>query len=263
MFSLGSTSLALRNNPARADGLTAPVTFLFLLLPYGVSNGVISITLPFVLTRAGFSVATAASIVAIGVSANIWQFLGGPIVDLTLTRKRWYLIGLGACAGTLLLLGIFPLRQETVGILTAMVFVSQVAATFVILPVGGLMAYTVADEAKGRASGFYQAGNLGGAGLGGGAGVWLVSHFSFGIAAAVLSAAMLLAAIALIFVPDIGNVSAERLSDRLRLIGSDLREMRSRSSPSRSSLLRLGRAAQTTFGRLSRRIGRPGQIPSR
>jgi hypothetical protein len=37
------------------------VFFFFLVLPYGISSGFVSITLPLVLTRAGFSVATAAS----------------------------------------------------------------------------------------------------------------------------------------------------------------------------------------------------------
>ena len=42
---------------------THPVVFFFLVLPYGISSGFVSITLPFVLTRLGFSVAVAASIV--------------------------------------------------------------------------------------------------------------------------------------------------------------------------------------------------------
>jgi hypothetical protein len=33
---------------------TKPVIFLFLVLPYGISSGFASITLPFILTRAGF-----------------------------------------------------------------------------------------------------------------------------------------------------------------------------------------------------------------
>jgi len=64
---------------------TDPITFFFLVLPYGISSGFVSVTLPFILTRAGFSVAAAASIVAIGVSANLWRFLGRPVADLTLT----------------------------------------------------------------------------------------------------------------------------------------------------------------------------------
>jgi hypothetical protein len=64
---------------------THPFAFFFLVLPYGISSGFVSITLPFVLTRVGFSVALAASIVAIGVSANLWRFFWGPVADLTFT----------------------------------------------------------------------------------------------------------------------------------------------------------------------------------
>src|SRR5256714_1174647 len=77
---------------------TKPVTFFFLVLPYGISSGFVSITLPFVLVRAGFSVALAASITAVGVAANLWRFLWGPVADLTMTAKRWYLLGLAAAA---------------------------------------------------------------------------------------------------------------------------------------------------------------------
>jgi hypothetical protein len=40
---------------------TQPFIFFFLVLPYGISSGFVSITLPFVLTRAGFSVAIASA----------------------------------------------------------------------------------------------------------------------------------------------------------------------------------------------------------
>src|SRR6266704_5689061 len=93
---------------------TKPFTFFFLVLPYGISSGFVSITLPFVLIRAGFSVALAASIVAIGVSSNLWRFLWGPVADLTLTARRWYLLGLGTSAATLLLLALLPLHQNAV-----------------------------------------------------------------------------------------------------------------------------------------------------
>jgi hypothetical protein len=66
---------------------TTPGTFFLLVLPYGISNGFVSITLPFILTQAGFSVAIAASVVAVGLSANLWRFLWGPIV-LQLIKTR-------------------------------------------------------------------------------------------------------------------------------------------------------------------------------
>src|SRR5205823_5112010 len=159
--------------PNARSRITHPFVFFFLVLPYGISSGFVSITLPFVLTRLGFSVALAASIVAIGVSSNLWRFLWGPVADLTLTARRWYLLGVGTSAATLLLLAFLPLHQNAVAILMAVVFVSQVAGTLIVLPVGGLMAHTVAENAKGRAAGWYQAGNLGGNGIGGGVGVWL------------------------------------------------------------------------------------------
>src|SRR5437762_11615581 len=82
---------------------THPFVFFFLVLPYGISSGFVSITLPFILTRVGFSVALAASIVAIDVSANLWRFLWGPVADLTLTARRWYLLGFGTSVETLVI----------------------------------------------------------------------------------------------------------------------------------------------------------------
>ena len=209
----------------RISPSTSPATFFVLVLPHGISAGFTSITLPFVLTRAGFPVALSASIVAIGVSANLWRFLWGPVADLTLTLRRWYVVGLLAAAASLLLLGIVPFRQNTFALLITLVFVSQVAATFVVLPVGGLMAHTVEPGEKGRAAGWYQAGNLGGIGLGGGAGVWLVSHFSTAVASAVLTAAMVACAGSLAFVPDVRPLVNTPIGRRMREIGRDFREL--------------------------------------
>ena len=209
----------------QSERSTNPLTFLFLVLPYGISSGFASITLPFVLVQAGFSVAAAGSIVALGLSANVWRFVGAPVVDLTLSLRRWYLIGLGASVVTLLLLGLMPLRQETEVILTAIVFLSQVGANLVVIPVGGMMAHTVMEDQKGRAAGWYQAGNLGGSGLGGGAGVWLASHFSFLAASTALAGAMLIGALALRFVPEVRPITGERILHRVRLMGRDLLDL--------------------------------------
>jgi MFS transporter, PAT family, beta-lactamase induction signal transducer AmpG len=209
----------------RTREATAPLTFFFLVLPYGISSGFVSITLPFILTRVGFSVALAASIVAIGLSANLWRFLWGPVADLTLTARRWYLLGLGTSAATLLFLALLPLHQNAVAVLMAVVFVSQVAGTLIVLPVGGLMAHTVAESAKGRAAGWYQAGNLGGNGIGGGVGVWLASHFSKQIAGGGLAIAMLASAAAIYFASDVRIVSTETIAERMRILWRDILSM--------------------------------------
>ena len=204
---------------------TSPAAFFFLVLPYGISAGFVNVTLPFVLTRAGFSVAAAAAIVAIGISSNIWRFVWGPIADITLTLRRWYLLFLGACAASLVFLSTIPLNPHAAGLLTAAVFLSQVAATFVVLPLGGLMAHTVADDEKGRAAGWFQAGNLGGMGAGGGAGVWLAQHVSTTAAGVVLALAMTGCAAALFLVPDLRPTAHQTLSGIMRSVGRDFHEM--------------------------------------
>jgi PAT family beta-lactamase induction signal transducer AmpG len=205
---------------------TPPFAFFFLVLPYGISSGFVSITLPFFLTKAGFSVAAAGAIVAVGVSANLWLFLWGPLADLTLTPKRWYLVGLTTGAGAIFVLSLLPFQQSAAALLTIMVFVSQIATTLVVLPLGGLMAHSVPDERKGRAAGWYQAGNLGGNGVGGGAGVWLGAHMSKELAGSVLGFAMLLSAIALYFASDVRIVSpGESFRSRMHLLGRDLLAM--------------------------------------
>ena len=204
---------------------TSPFTIFFLALPYGISGGFVSITLPFVLTQAGFPVALSAWIVAVGISSNIWRFLAGPVADLTLTPRRWYLIGVATGAVTLLMVALMPLRQDAVGPLATIVFVSQVAASLVVLPLGGLMAYTVPDEQKGRAAGWYQAGNLGGVGLAGGAGVWLASHVSTPVAGVVLALAMAACALALLFVPATRPSLEGSLGSRFRDIGTDFLDL--------------------------------------
>ena len=107
----------------------------------------------------------------------------------------------------------------------AVVFISQVAATLIVLPVGGLMAHTVADDAKGRAAGWYQAGNLGGNGIGGGAGVWLASHFSKEVAGGALAVAMLACAVAIYFASDVRIVATEGVRARMRLLWQDIYSM--------------------------------------
>lgn len=209
----------------RDPHLSNPLTYFFLVLPYGIAQGFCSVTLPFVLVRHGYSVAVAAAIVALGLSANIWRFLGAPVVDLSLSLRRWYLLGLVACFVPLVGLGLTPIRSDTAVLLTLAVFLSQVGAQFVVIPVGGFIAHTVREEEKGRAAGWFQAGNLGGTGLGGGAGVWIASHYSFFAASLVLACALLLSGFALRFVPDVSPFHGETVTNRLRAMGREMLDL--------------------------------------
>lgn len=201
---------------------TNPLYFGILTLPYGISTGFVTVTLPYILTHNGFTVAEAAGIVAVGVSANVWRFLWGPVADITLTLKKWYWIGIAVCISTLLLLCYIPYSTKEKAFLTAIVFISQVACTFVVLPLGGFMAHRVKEEKKGSAAGWYQAGNLGGVGLGGGAGLWLTTHFNVQIAGIVLSIAMLIFALLIIAVSDIKSNAERKLTIEVKQMAKDL-----------------------------------------
>lgn len=205
------------------QGMARPPVILFLVLPYGISSGFASVTLPFLLVQHGFSVAAAASITALGLSANLWRFIWGPLTDITLSLHKWYLIGIVFCAATLLLLCLVPFNHQSTFLLSAIVLLSQVAATFVVAPVGGFMAKTIAEEKKGRAAGWYQAGNTGGMSIGGGAGIWLSTQFSYQIAAIVLCIVMLVCALALYYVPQVLPEKKDNLSDGLKLIVADVK----------------------------------------
>jgi MFS transporter, PAT family, beta-lactamase induction signal transducer AmpG len=77
--------------------------------------------------------------------------------------------------------------------------VTSVASTFVAMSTEALIAHHTPDRVKGRASGWFQAGNLGGEGIGGGAGLWMAQHLSAPwISAVVLGLACVLCALALL-----------------------------------------------------------------
>jgi len=202
-----------------------PFIFLFLVLPSGISQGFITVSLPFILTQNGFSVATAASITALGISSNIWRFMMAPMTDLSFSLHKWYVAGNILCAATLSMLCFIPLKTSSIGVLTAFVFISQIAANLIVVPVGGFMAKTIAEDMKGRAGGWYQAGNLGGEGLGGGAGIWLSSHFSYQTALIILSVIIIACSLALLFVPQVYAEKNIFIRESFRMIAADIKSL--------------------------------------
>jgi MFS family permease len=178
-----------------------PSVFLFLILPFGAMSGFLTVSLVWVLTtKAGVSLGAAAALVSLSFFPHTWKFLWAPVIDLTLTRKRWYLIASLISAAGIFAMGALP-SSKSLGLLSAVTLVANVAVTFLGMSVDSLMAYATAENEKGRAGGWFQAGNLGGSGLGGGAGLWMTQHLAHPwIAGAVLAVACLLCALALPFV---------------------------------------------------------------
>jgi PAT family beta-lactamase induction signal transducer AmpG len=201
---------------------TKPFYIFFLVLPTGISFGFVSVALPYLLIHRGFSVEATAAIVSIGVSANLWRFVWGPVADLTLTIRKWYGIAVAACVITLLLLCFIPFTIKGAVLLTIIVFISQIAGTFVMLPIGSIMANRIEAHKKGMAGGWFQAGNLGGIGFGGGAGLWLTTHYNVVIAGIVLCLACLGCAIAIFKIKDIKPEADKNILVEIKMMGKDL-----------------------------------------
>jgi MFS family permease len=121
--------MSLPADAAPARRIPRPWHFFFLVLPYGVSFGFVSVALPYVARGRGISVEAIGGVVAAAFAPHAWKFLWAPIVDTTLTRKAWYGIGL-----VLIALGTFasmamPITPDSLGALTSVVVASQIGLT--------------------------------------------------------------------------------------------------------------------------------------
>jgi MFS family permease len=182
---------------------THPSVFLFLIVPFGAMGGYLSVAIGYQLTQAGVGVEEVAALIAASYIPQTWKFLWAPLADTTLSRKTWY-----ALAGLVSALGIFvtgavPANAASLPLLYAAVLISSLASTFLAMATESLMVYSTPPELHGRAGGWFQAGNLGGNGLGGGAGLWLAQTLPDPwMAAAVIALACALCCAALWFVPE-------------------------------------------------------------
>jgi MFS family permease len=187
---------------------THPFVFLVLIVPFGAMAGYLTVALEYQLSQAGISVAAVGALVALSYVPHTWKFLWAPIVDTTLTRKKWYLIAAAFSAVGIFSYGLVPTTAAYLPLLTLLVVISNFAATVLAMGVESLMAYNTAENQKGRAAGWFQAGNLGGQGLGGGAGLWLAQNLPDPwMAAAIVAIACALCALALLFIADPGHTA--------------------------------------------------------
>lgn len=178
-----------------------PWVFMILIIPFGVIGGYVQVSIGYLLTQAGVPVERTAGLVALGILPHTWKFLWAPIADTTLSRRRWYLIASVLSAAGIFAIGAIPPTPAGLALLGAVVLISNLAVTFLAMSVESLMAYGSSEEEKGRAGGWFQAGNLGGSGMGGGAGLWMAQHLpSPWMAGAVLAVACAACALALALV---------------------------------------------------------------
>lgn len=201
-----------------------PIVFLFLILPFGVVSGYVSVAFAYIFAKAGISVEAIAALVGAGLLPQVFKFLWVPLVDTTLSLKKWYILSGIITAGCIVATGILPLKESSLPLLSIIVVMANVATSFLGSAVNGLGAYDTPDHLKGRMSGYLQAGNLGGSGIGGGVGLWLAQHLSnVWMPAAILAASCLLCCIGLFFVKEHpSTVRAGKYTKTLRNLFIDL-----------------------------------------
>jgi PAT family beta-lactamase induction signal transducer AmpG len=199
-----------------------PFLYFILFLPFGATSGFVSVALGFVGSKHGLSTTQIADLVAISLAPQTYKFLWAPVNDMVWTRKGWYITATLVSAVTLVAMGFVPVRPDNLGTLMVLVYVNSVASTLVAMSTESIMAHATPLEERGRAAGWSQAGNLGGSGVAGGAGLALILAFDRPwIGCAILGVLLSLCTLALIPLPEpakeVGSVK-----HRLRQVFVDL-----------------------------------------
>lgn len=188
---------------APARKIPHPAVFAATYLPFGCCNGFAQVALAFLATRSGLTVEQGALLIAAESFPQVWKFFWAPICDITLTRRTWYLISAVAVAGALALGASTPLSPATFPLMMVIAVLIGFAASFLGFASEGLLAHLVPAAERGRYSGWYQAGNLGGQGLGGGLGLWLLTHTAHWQAGAAMAVFVFACVPAVFAMPDV------------------------------------------------------------
>jgi PAT family beta-lactamase induction signal transducer AmpG len=180
-----------------------PLVYLFLILPFGVLGGYITVAFAYLFSKAGVSLEVISALVAASLLPHVVKFLWAPLVDTTFSLKKWYLVSAIITAAGIFATGMLPIKESSIPLLTIIVILANIAVSFLGIATSGLAAHNTPPEMKGRVGGYSQAGNLGGSGIGGGAGLWLAQHLTnTWMAAGILAFACLLCSVGLFFVKE-------------------------------------------------------------
>jgi hypothetical protein len=159
--------------PVERSRAPHPFVWTVLYIPFGAFSGFVGVPLTFLATRHGLSISDGTLLNAAQLLTQWLKWIWAPLVDITLSPRKWYVISAGLSGVGVLAMSVVPLGPETLGILLAIVAVASLINSVVGMSVEALMAGSTPVGEIGRVSAWFQAGNLGGAGLGGGLGLLL------------------------------------------------------------------------------------------
>ncbi|HEX7342579.1 MAG TPA: MFS transporter [Rhodanobacteraceae bacterium] len=175
MAEMGAPNAHAQPNRHRAPH---PLAWLVLYLPFGAVPSFVSVALGFEATQHGLSITQGALLTAAGMLISWLKWLWAPVVDITLTPRRWYLVAALACALGTIAMATIPLDRYWLGLLLVCIAATFFASSVLGMAVEAMITVLTPTEQIGRASSWLQSGNLGGGMLGGGLGLLLFTQFS-------------------------------------------------------------------------------------
>jgi MFS family permease len=181
-----------------------PVVWTVLYLPFGAMSGFVTVALTYLATTHGLSISEGAFLNGAQMVSQWLKWIWAPAVDVTLDPKRWYLFGTATSAVGVFLMSAIPMGPETLGLLLTVIGLASLLNSIVGMSIESIMAQCTTVEEQGRTSAWFQAGNLGGAGVGGGLGLTLLTYLPQPwMAGAVLGALFMACGLALFAVPPV------------------------------------------------------------
>jgi PAT family beta-lactamase induction signal transducer AmpG len=161
----------------RGSDVKRPPPWLFALTgtPYGVVASFVAQVMPNLGQAAKIDVGAIGWFSALLFVPSIVLFLYAPVIDLGPRHKHWLLltsIGGAACMYTTFLM---PLPEHLTAFLI-FAFLANVISSLVGSCNGALMAVTMADDQRGKASGWYNVGNLSGGAASASLVIWMVGE---------------------------------------------------------------------------------------
>jgi PAT family beta-lactamase induction signal transducer AmpG len=207
--------------PDRPRRWPPPWLFLILILPGGVFGGFTTTPMPFLLSQAGVPVERIARIGSLLYVPTVFYFLWAPLVDMKLRRRTWLVLSSVGSAG--LLAAAMPLvGPGHLTLFTALLFAAQTINVLVSAAQGGLMVTSLSPAERAKASGWTQAGNLGGGALGAGITLWLLERVRLPLATLATAAMTALPSLAALAIAEGPPAAAAGLGDHIRKIGKEL-----------------------------------------
>lgn len=206
-----------------------PVVWTILYLPFGALSGFVTVALTFLATEHGLSISEGALLNGAQMLTQWLKWLWAPIVDITLTPRRWYVIATAASAFGIFMMSVIPLGPNTLNLLLAVIASASLINSVVGMAVEAIIASCTEPDQVGRVSAWFQVGNLGGAGLGGALGLFLITTLPKPwMGGAIMGVLFVLCCLALRFTPAMkprpkGERALDGVKDVVRSLGKMLK----------------------------------------